>query len=423
MSTHNDDKMVTPESFDRSIQEGLSPARLTPFLKETKDDLSRALDLYEWNSRLAAECFNAIGHLEVFLRNTLDRVLAEEFDEVGRESPWFDQTDRTDLLTKGDFDSVTKARSQLRQDKRPASRDRIVAELSFGFWCQLLGRNHDDLWRKALRRAFSDPSKGNKTPDRGTVFQLVDSIRRSRNRVAHHNYLNSFDIPKAMDEVLTLARMLSPTYAKWIEERSQWLETYQDYPINDADTVVVAAGKGAWELYKKHPIYICRAGRYIREKNIKYMAFYEGRVIHEELPCIRQRLACVRWNEQSAEHFATSDKEELRQLARAIRWSLSPEGQEETRNWGLYLDEDDDVQVFILTPYPSNKDSGDTEQSSPQRSARRSDGHIQLKKDIPHLTTGRGSAFTQKQRFVSMHRLASAASTDDLVDLSRRENA
>jgi hypothetical protein len=44
--------------------------------------------------------------------------------------------------------------------------------------------------------------------------------------------------------------------------------------------------------------------------------------------------------------------------------------------------------------------------------------HRQLPAALPHATAGRGSAFTQSQRYVSLHALETATSTSDLLPVS-----
>ena len=209
--------------------------------------------------------------------------------------------------------------------------------------------------------------------------------------------MRSFDVPTAMNEVLELAGLLSPSYATWIEQRSRWIETYQDCPKIDTDTVVVAAGE-AWELYQQKPFYVCRVGRYFR--NVSHMAFYENKKIHRQVPHIIERIPDVEWDNTTADELQSSSDRNMRKVGRFIKDSLSPQGQQDFGKWAV---PGDHWQVFILTPYGE--------------SPTRDDGHMLLKSDIPHNASGRGSAFTQGQRYVSRHRLGTAQSTADLVEM------
>jgi len=45
------------------------------------------------------------------------------------------------------------------------------------------------------------------------------------------------------------------------------------------------------------------------------------------------------------------------------------------------------------------------------------DGHIALPRDIPHYQKERDRGFTQRQRYVPLHRLQTAESTDGLFQI------
>ena len=49
------------------------PPRLRHYLVEAGGDVDRAIRLYEWNTNLSAAFWESLGHLEVVLRNTIDR--------------------------------------------------------------------------------------------------------------------------------------------------------------------------------------------------------------------------------------------------------------------------------------------------------------------------------------------------------------
>ena len=68
------DEHVT-DTMAAAVRDGITDVRLATYLQEVDGDLERALELYDWNGRMAAECFVAIGHLEVLMRNAIDHAL------------------------------------------------------------------------------------------------------------------------------------------------------------------------------------------------------------------------------------------------------------------------------------------------------------------------------------------------------------
>lgn len=50
----------------------ISPARFAPYLRRSAGDADQAFELYQWNGRLVGATHEALGHVEVALRNTVD---------------------------------------------------------------------------------------------------------------------------------------------------------------------------------------------------------------------------------------------------------------------------------------------------------------------------------------------------------------
>lgn len=115
------------------------------------------------------------------------------------------------------------------------------------------------------------------------------------------------------------------------------------------------------------------------------MAFYSDRAIQTAVPHIRHRRDNVVWTPQEATRLAQSPDREDRKIAKVIQASL----QQGWRTPGEY-------QVFLLSA-PGAPD------------------HRELLAPVPNHSKGIGSAFVRKQRYVSLHRLETAASTDDVV--------
>lgn len=76
--------MANSRSWDFHVRHFSQP-RLAHYLTACADDHSSATALYEWNSTIGAAFWEALGHLEVAMRNSIDR----RMDETGRKA---DQT-------------------------------------------------------------------------------------------------------------------------------------------------------------------------------------------------------------------------------------------------------------------------------------------------------------------------------------------
>lgn len=180
----------------------LSPERLAPYLRATGGDLTAAVRLYEWNLAVSGALYEALGILEVTLRNALSAQLAAHHGTLAGN--WYD--DPLGVLSDLAHDDIAAARRRVRKLHRPETPGRIIAELSFGFWKFLLAKRYEaTLWTGYLRHAFPNLQPQN----RATVYRALDELHTVRNRIAHHEPIHNRDLTA---DTLTIYRLLD-----WID--------------------------------------------------------------------------------------------------------------------------------------------------------------------------------------------------------------
>jgi hypothetical protein len=348
----------------------LSEPRMAPYLHSADGDKIKALALYEWSARTASAAFEIVGHFEVLLRNAIDRSLREYFREDECGIPWF-------LLPMPGGEYVTEAVNVVRERLRPMhkeSRHQIIAGLGFGFWSGVLGVKYEELWRECLYRAFP-----NSSGKRKQVAVGIERVRRFRNRLAHHDSTINVDIPFEVRQLVELTSFIDHDAAKWLERCSNVMDVYAQRPVKVEDTVVVPA-KHAWALYEQCHAYVCQAGRSFRP--VERIAFYADREIKPDVAAVVHRRDNVEWTAEEAGRLRASDDRNDRKISAVIDASS-----------GFW--KDGRYQVFLLTS-PGNP------------------AHRRLAAALPHDGSGRGSAFVQRQRYVSLHSLETATATSDL---------
>lgn len=348
---------------------GFPQPRLEPFLRAAEGDEAKALDLYVWNTQMAGAALEQISHLEILLRHAIDTQLSKRVREDTRKIPWF-------LLPpfySAQSQAIDKVRERLRSEGKE-TRDQIVAGLSFGFWSGWMGAKHEELWRETLHNAF--PGAGL----RKDVTVLAEQIRKVRNRVAHHDSLLNIDVGFEMRAVFSLAEMINKDAADWMRTVDRTRDMGIKKPISPLDTVVVPSAQAKLDDGPLNA-YICQPGRFFQE--VGHMAFYEGREIAVDVPCIKARYDNVLWNETEADRLKLSEKKEDKKLGKVMASSLE-------KGWspGKY-------QVFLLSR------AGDPD-------------HVALEKPLQNDRAGKGSAFVNKQRYTSVHRLRHAENVWDL---------
>lgn len=190
------------EQRSAGIAAALSPERLAPYLTATSGDQAGALRLYEWNLAVSGALYEALGIIEVVLRNALSAQLTARHGT--RSGHWYDDPGR--VLSEFARKDIAAARRRVRKLRRPETPGRVVAELNFGFWKFLLAKRYEaTLWTGHLRHAFPNLQPQN----RATAYRALDELHRLRNRIAHHEPVHTRDL-KA--DALTIYRLLD-----WID--------------------------------------------------------------------------------------------------------------------------------------------------------------------------------------------------------------
>lgn len=169
----------------------LSVARFSRYRNACEGNDKDAAYLYHLNGRLSQSLYLKIQHWEVALRNRMHVYLAWKF---GRAWPYDERFDRQ--LKRAEKRRLGKTKERL-EDTRGirASTDKIVADLSIGFWVGLLSAGYEVplTWKHKLREIF--PNAGNL--DRKTIHEQCDNLADLRNRIAHHEPIFHLDLVKS----------------------------------------------------------------------------------------------------------------------------------------------------------------------------------------------------------------------------------
>ena len=155
----------------------LSAARWEGFARGADD--KAALARYLWNIQLCEALYPLLHCLEIGLRNGLHRELSAHF---GRED-WFDM----EWLEAAQAEDVRKARDAIAKKRQDTTPDRIVSEVTFGFWCGLFNRHYEHgqiLWPTLIKPVFPRLPKAMRSIR--DIEKNINQMRRLRNRVFHH---------------------------------------------------------------------------------------------------------------------------------------------------------------------------------------------------------------------------------------------
>ena len=128
---------------------------------------------------MSESLYTSLSVFEVTLRNALSK----ELERMMGRKDWYSVFPSNPAL-KSLTSEVTVAIRHISQRGEMVSPDKIIAELTFGFWVTLLNSEYElTLW-KSLRLAF--PHMPKKDRKRKNVSSPCNALRKLRNRVFHH---------------------------------------------------------------------------------------------------------------------------------------------------------------------------------------------------------------------------------------------
>lgn len=242
--------MTVPAAQRAALNRAISPNRLNTYTTAAAARGCDHLDLYIWDRDVAAAAVADIAILEVAMRNAMSDALSRL---AGRPDWYSVELGLDDRSLK----AVAKAWGEVPLARRTPGR--VVAQLMFGFWRNLLEvggsygagprkqqADYETLWVREISRAFPGGSAEARAEGprarftRAWTLSVVKEVHALRNRAAHHEPLvNGFPMPgeqrrltaqQGLDACLKLSRLLDRDFAAWLAGNSRLRDALSHTP-------------------------------------------------------------------------------------------------------------------------------------------------------------------------------------------------
>jgi hypothetical protein len=186
----------------------ISRERLGTYLAASGFDRERALELHAWNMRVAAAFLPLIGAAEICCRNLIAKRLEAAFGpEWWRESAFHRIAGKTG---KG---ITLRAADKIADSGKPETLGRVISELSFGYWVNMLLPKYEvPLWTP-LHPWFPELPA---TENLASLHLRLASVHELRDRIGHHEPIFRRDLSRDYADCLGLVRWLNVAKANWI---------------------------------------------------------------------------------------------------------------------------------------------------------------------------------------------------------------
>ena len=177
-----------------------SAERLSSYGKNLSFD--EQLKNYNYNIDLCKAFYSSLNYFEICFRNSIDLSLTD-FVAGG---DWFNILP----LNNESLIKISDAKNVVKSKNHPVTHDRIVSELSLGFWTALFSKKYSQCAFQGflIKKVFSNFPKREKNVK--NIQKKVDAIRDLRNRICHYERIFHFpDLQKRHDDLLFCIRGMS----------------------------------------------------------------------------------------------------------------------------------------------------------------------------------------------------------------------
>lgn len=188
----------------------LSAPRIGRFARAMANDRQKTIVLYRYNIYLSQKVFGVMHVFEVALRNKINDHYKTHF---GQTDWLFQQSRRGGAFFGLRTATIIEEHYSKLVSRNNYTHDRLVSELSFGFWTTLFDRPQFRAGGQNLHTIFTNRPTG--TQQR-SINQDLDKIRQFRNRIAHHQPL-CFNSQDQVDMTFSQERYdLILQYTNWM---------------------------------------------------------------------------------------------------------------------------------------------------------------------------------------------------------------
>lgn len=138
-----------------------------------------SFDEYRYNLLQCEKYYVLLSIFEISLRNSIDNYFKYKIS-----SDWL----YSNVLHNDTKKRVEEAKNKIVQRREALMHDKIIAELSFGFWTSLFRKSYSNLIRiQDINYIFPNmPRKNKKLINRNILDKKLNHIRKFRNRVFHY---------------------------------------------------------------------------------------------------------------------------------------------------------------------------------------------------------------------------------------------
>lgn len=198
-----------------AIKTTLSAARLATF--DVAAGFSPCADLlekYSWHALTSAAFFASLHICEVAIRNGIDEALTNTY---GPDWPWNPTFEHSLPSPRGNNLNPKKELLRARGKLATGTKGKVITELKFAFWCHMFtSRYQVRIWDTNVYASFPNiPAFYSASQARQAIYLELESLRKLRNRIAHHEPILALPLSDRQTSIKALLVWRSSDISTW----------------------------------------------------------------------------------------------------------------------------------------------------------------------------------------------------------------
>ncbi len=209
------------------LEKLLSAKRLGTYYNLFPTDKAKAIEYYRLNSQIAESFYPLLSNLEITLRNSIHNSFAIHY----KTADWFSRLNQPELI-----DQINIAKRKIIAAQNYMTADKVVAELTFGFWTALFNKQFaKELW-KPLMYAFPLLDKHNKSRDK--ISYKLNHVRKFRNRIFHYEPICNDLVALATNHnnILEILNWINSGIVSWTKQIDRFDNLFKEASLMRSST-------------------------------------------------------------------------------------------------------------------------------------------------------------------------------------------
>lgn len=200
------------------LEKLLSEKRLSTYYKLFYKNKEKAIEYYRLNIQISESFYPLLSTLEIVLRNSIHSSFSIHF----KSADWASKFKQPELI-----DQINVSKKKIFTLHNPITADKVVAELTFGFWTSLFNKQYaKDFW-KPLMYAFPLLDKANKHRDK--ISYKLNQVRKFRNRIFHYEPIcnDLVALAKNRNNILEILNWIDSDIVRWTKQIDRFDNLYK----------------------------------------------------------------------------------------------------------------------------------------------------------------------------------------------------